>query len=71
MAKVLSVRFDDRDHADLMLVARVMRTSANTIIRHLVRDDANRRFSDPAFRAKLDQLQAEERAAFEARRSSP
>ncbi len=69
--KTLTIRFEDDEHADLVLIARVLRTSANRLVRRLVRDDAERRFSDPAFRSKLDQLQADERCAFEARRSSP
>lgn len=67
--KYMTMRFEDDEHADLMLIARVTRTSANKLVRRLVRNDAEQRFSDPAFRLKLDQLQADERAGFEARRS--
>lgn len=66
----ITVRFDAARHADLTLIARVRGVPITQVVRAAIDSVIEQALTDPAFRTRLEQLQAEERAYYDERRST-
>jgi len=63
--KAFTVRLDAEQHADLVRLARERRTTISALVREAIDDRVRASLSDPELRSKLDQIQADDRAAVE------